>query len=415
MTLPLFRKQAVDHQREKLYGDIILTQPVSYYVLAAFLVCITIIAVIFLVKHNYARKEKVSGIIIPQQGMVSIFPPQAGILTKLNVTEGTYVKENEELFNVLIDQRANGGEYIGLKIIEELKVQEASLRKRLKFEYERVATEIEAQEAEAKRLKTEIERLKEVAGIQNETMEMEHKNYEKAKIMLSEDYVSSSDVETFYRKYLDQKQQAQSLAMKMEEAASNLENIPLHIKALKVNSAREIASIESQISEIAKQLAQVEGQRQIVFTAPVSGRITSVVANVGQRMNPNAPMFSIIPEESQLQADLFLPTRSIGFMEIGQDLNISYEAFPYQKFGTYSGKINQIAKSVIMPGEPASGLSFKEPVYKVVANLNSQYVNAYGKEIPLRPGMMLTADVTLDERTLFEWLLEPLYSLRGKI
>ncbi|NLD39624.1 MAG: HlyD family efflux transporter periplasmic adaptor subunit [Desulfatiglans sp.] len=415
MTLPLFRKQAVDHQRERLYGEIILTQPVSYYVLSGFLVLITIIAIIFLVGHNYARKEKVSGIIVPQQGMVTVFPPQAGILAKLNVTEGVYVKENVELFSILIDQRTNGGEYIGQKIMEELNFQEDFLRKRLKIEQERVETEIAAQEAEAKRLKTEIGRLKEVISIQNETLEIEQNNYDKTKTMLSEDYISSSDVETFYRKYLDQKQQAQSLAMRLEEAIANLENIPLHIKALKVNSAREISNIESQTSEIAKQLAQVEGQRQLIFTAPVAGRITSVVANVGQRMNPNVPMFSIIPEGSQLQANLFLPTRSIGFMEMGQQVNISYEAFPYQKFGTYSGKINQIAKSVIMPGELASGLSFKEPVYKVVAELEKQQILAYGKELPLKPGMMLSADVTLDERTLFEWLLEPLYSLRGKI
>jgi membrane fusion protein len=152
-----------------------------------------------------------------------------------------------------------------------------------------------------------------------------------------------------------------------------------------------------------------------VFTAPVSGKITSVVANLGQRMNPSVPMFSIIPEGSELQANLFLPTRSIGFMEIGQELNISYEAFPYQKFGTYSGRVSGIAKSVIMPGEPASGLTFQEPVYKVEALLNSQNIMAYGREIPLKPGMMLSADVILDERTIFEWLLEPLYSLRGKI
>jgi membrane fusion protein len=346
---------------------------------------------------------------------VTVFPPQTGILAKLNVSEGMYVKENEELFSIMIDQRANNGEYVGEKIMEELNFQENFLRKRLKIEQERVATEIASQEAEAKRLKTEIERLKEVINIQNETLEIEQNNYKKAKTMLSEDFISSSDVEAFYRKYLDQKQQAQSLIMRMEEATSSLENIPLHIKSLEVNSAREISNIESQISEITKQLAQVEGQRQLIFTAPVAGRITSVVANVGQRMNPNAPVFSIIPEDSQLQANLFLPTRSIGFMEIGQEVNISYEAFPYQKFGTYSGKINQIAKSVIMPGEPVSGLSFKEPVYQVVANLGEQYVQAYGKEIPLRPGMMLSADVTLDERTLFEWLLEPLYSLRGKI
>jgi membrane fusion protein len=244
---------------------------------------------------------------------------------------------------------------------------------------------------------------------------MEKNNYEKARTMLEEEFISSMDVETFYRKYLDQKQQYQSLKMRLETADSSLQNIPIHIKALKINSEREIANIESQISEIVKQRAQVEGQREIISTAPVSGRITSVVVNEGQRLNPSMPLFSIIPEGSSLQANLFLPTRSIGFLEIGQDLNISYEAFPYQKFGTYSGEVSQIAKSVIMPGEPASGLTFKEPVYKVAASLESQDILAYGKRIPLKPGMMLSADIVLDERTIFEWLLEPLYSLRGKI
>ena len=118
---------------------------------------------------------------------------------------------------------------------------------------------------------------------------------------------------------------------------------------------------------------------------------------------------------SNLQADLYLPTRSIGFLETGHSVNINYEAFPYQKFGAYSGKISQVAMSVIMPGEPVSGLTFQEPVYKAIAALENQHVQAYGKEIPLRSGMTLSADVVLDKRSLFEWLLEPVYSLRGKI
>lgn len=415
MNLPLFRKQAVDHHRERLYGELILVQPISYYLITIFLVFSTAIACFFLITNSYTKKEKVSGIVVPQQGMVSVFAPQTGILTRFNVTEGMKVAENDELFSVIIDQRTMGGEYLGVKLIETLDIQEKYLSKRLKLEHERVSTEVATQEVESKRLEKEIERLKELISIQNETLKMEQNTYEKAKIMLSEEFISSMDVDTLYRKYLDQKQQFQSLSMRLEEAVSRHREIPLHIKALKVNSKREIANIENQFSDIAKQRTQVEGQRQFIVNAPVAGRIASVVVNVGQRVNPQLPLFSIIPEGSQLQANLYLPTRSIGFLEIGQEMNISYEAFSYQKFGTYRGTISQIAQSVIMPGEVASGLSFKEPVYKVVATLENQHILAYGKEIPLIPGMMLSADVALDERTLFEWLLEPLYSLRGKI
>lgn len=415
MTLPLFRKEAIDHQRERLYGELFLAQPISYTLLTIFLLVITAVAIFFLITHTYTKKEKVSGIIVPQGGMVAVFPTQAGILTKLNVTEGMHVDNNDVLFTIMIDQLTMGGEYVGLKIIEELDSQEKYLNKQLSIEHDRVSTEIAVQEENAKQLKKETEQLKKLLSIQNESLAVELGAYERAQIMYSEKLISSAEVENYYRSYLEQKQQVQTISIRLEEAASNFEQIPINIKAIKVNSEREIATIESQLSEIAKQRAQAEGQRQLIVNAPVSGRITSVVANVGQRMNPSLPLFSIIPEESSLQANLYLPTRSIGFLDIGQEVNISFEAFPYQKFGTYPGTISQIAKSVIMPGEVASGLSFQEPVYKVVATLKSQQILAYGKEIMLKPGMILSADIVLDERSLFEWLLEPLYSLRGKI
>jgi membrane fusion protein len=60
-------------------------------------------------------------------------------------------------------------------------------------------------------------------------------------------------------------------------------------------------------------------------------------------------------------------------------------------------------------------IQLKEPVYKITVSLAQQSITAYSEEIFLKPGMMLSADVILDERSLFEWLMEPLYSLRGTI
>ena len=56
-----------------------------------------------------------------------------------------------------------------------------------------------------------------------------------------------------------------------------------------------------------------------------------------------------------------------------------------------------------------------EPVYQVVVALESQNVVAYGVPRELRAGMAVEADVLLESRRLYEWVLEPLYSLRGKV
>jgi membrane fusion protein len=47
--------------------------------------------------------------------------------------------------------------------------------------------------------------------------------------------------------------------------------------------------------------------------------------------------------------------------------------------------------------------------------LDKTTITAYGRQEPLRVGMTVSADVELDSRRLYEWLLEPLWSLQGRI
>jgi membrane fusion protein len=54
-----------------------------------------------------------------------------------------------------------------------------------------------------------------------------------------------------------------------------------------------------------------------------------------------------------------------------------------------------------------------EPLYRVTVSLARQTAVAYGEPLALQPGMQLEADVVLEERRLFEWVLEPLYTLTG--
>ena len=47
--------------------------------------------------------------------------------------------------------------------------------------------------------------------------------------------------------------------------------------------------------------------------------------------------------------------------------------------------------------------------------LAAQAVTAYGRPEPLKPGMLLDADILGEKRRLIEWVFEPLYSLKGRV
>ena len=63
-----------------------------------------------------------------------------------------------------------------------------------------------------------------------------------------------------------------------------------------------------------------------------------------------------------------------------------------------------------MPGAAQS-----EPVYRVRLELDKQTVRTYGNVMPLRSGMLVDASVKLERRKLYEWVLEPIFSISGRL
>lgn len=78
-------------------------------------------------------------------------------------------------------------------------------------------------------------------------------------------------------------------------------------------------------------------------------------------------------------------------------------------------KLAEISQTVLNPQEIRLAVSVEEPVYRVTVDLDKQSILAGGNPIQLQSGMLLSADILLEKRSLFEWLLEPIYSLRGRI
>ena len=71
-----------------------------------------------------------------------------------------------------------------------------------------------------------------------------------------------------------------------------------------------------------------------------------------------------------------------------------------------------MSRTVLAPGEVAiQGIAFQEPVFRVKVELERDQVDAYGDLIPIQPGMLLSANIVTDRRTLLEWLFDPIYAV----
>jgi len=175
------------------------------------------------------------------------------------------------------------------------------------------------------------------------------------------------------------------------------------------------------IAVVQQDLTENEAKREILVLAPQRGIASSVSVDSGQSVAIGQTLVVILPEQLELEADLYVPSNAAGFLRAGLSVQLRYAAYPYQKFGLAHGVVREVASTGIRPEDIdplarnyQTGSGFT-PVYRVRVRLDRQFVLAYGVKIQLRAGSTVDATILLDRRRLIEWVLEPLYSISGHI
>ena len=92
------------------------------------------------------------------------------------------------------------------------------------------------------------------------------------------------------------------------------------------------------------------------------------------------------------------------------------QAFPFQRFGAVMGKVRSVSSTVLGPTEISiPGINVQEPVFRVRVTLDRESIYAYSESITLQPGLLLSADIVFDRRSLLQWLFDPIYAVGGRL
>ena len=172
------------------------------------------------------------------------------------------------------------------------------------------------------------------------------------------------------------------------------------------NEAELRQSIESDLRAIAELTEEIEKTNvllsNIELTAPLGGTVFDVSVSRGSVIQPQGeskPMLKIIPA-GELQAKVYLPNSAIGFIQPGQRADVGLTSFPRDQFGFIPATVKRIGSDALTPEEQERvlGTSAKGLHFPAVLQLERQSLKAGQRDVPLQPGMSLTADVFLRER-----------------
>jgi len=417
--MSLFRKEAISHQSERLTGAITLAQPLSIKLSVLILVSVAIAIVFFLFNAEYSRKETVRGFLMPNKGVIKSFAHKGGTIEKLWVKEGDEVIKGQSLATLLVEQSNTNGVNLSVQLIAQLNEQFALIDDEIVQHQQLKAQEIQNINERKKALKSERWTLRSQYKLTNEKLILLQKQQKQLQKLNKQGFVSTLEKERQLQSILEAKQEKQNIARLLLQQQSELNQVTFNLKNIPQQYTLRINSLKRQQADIERQLAQVQNSYKYTVTASNNGIVTGIQVVIGETLMQskaqNMPLLHILPEGSELIAELLLPTRSAGFIEMGNTTRLRFDAFPYQRFGFMNSEIIRIDRTLITSNEVQLPISLQEPVYRLRAKLNQQQMRAFGKPFNLKSGMLFEADIMLEQRTLIEWLLEPIYSLRGRV
>ncbi len=411
--MSLFRQEVVEARRGEWLGSIIVAGPLSRWVLAALALGFAAALVLFLVFGHYTRRETVTGQVVPSAGLINLAAPIAGTITRVSVQDGQAVKAGDVLLELASDQDSAALGDTHVLIGQQLDTQRAGLQADLSNQQQLSQQQADGLRSKVTLLRAQLGQVTDQLVIEKQQVTSNQQLLARLLPAGANGYVSAVQIQQQRAATLDAQSQYKTLLRQQLDIRQQLSAAQQQLTQLPLDEATKRNATERQIASLAQSIAQNEQQRAVVLRAPRDGIVSAVLLKAGQMVSAGQPLLSILPAGSTLQAQLLVPSRAIGFIEPGSRVVLRYQAFPYQKFGQQYGKVSDISRSALTPGEVQAlvGQQTQEPLYRVQVTLDHQDVLAYGKDEPVKPGMALSADILMDRRSLLEWVFEPLYGM----
>lgn len=412
----IFREQAINQQLQRLHGEVVVLPRISHSLISLMLLLAVAAAGALLTMGSFARKETVSGWLEPVSGIARVFAERSGIVRSIRVKPGDLVQRGDTLLTVNGDQYLSDGRSLDATLIEQLRQAHERLTDRIVRTQLAHPLDQAKLEAEYESTKQDIELVRQQLVAMHQQQALLDKQLAHTRRLANEGYASQAQVdnELARKSRLDSEKSVLDRTLAQQE--NRLRQLEMDLDLLPTRQRDELDELITRRTQLERQILELEGQRGYTLTAPVSGRVASLQVEVGQRIPTTQPVLTIVPNDAEFEARILLPVEASGFVEPGQEVVIRYDAFPYQKFGSYRGRVKDVSNTLMMPRELVNApVSPSGPVYPASVSLDRQFVQTYGEDTALAPGMTFLADVTLEERSLVEWLLEPLLSLKGRL
>ena len=392
--------------------------------------------VVFTVWASISKLDIVSvavGEVIPSYQVKTVQHLEGGIVREIMVREGSEVKANQPF--IVIEPTVSSADVAELRVrltsletdIAQFKAlsegkDTATFSDEIKVEYPELVAQAQ------KRFKTRLARHKGNLNSQEQTVLQRRQEINEIRqrivgskkslslvseqVGMSQELLAKNLTNSFRHLDLLKEERTLQSTVEADQAAllrtvSALSEQQAELASIQTTFADEAQkSLETarlQSRELSKRITKFEDSlNRAIVRSPVDGVVkTKHVVTVGGVVRPGDPEVDVVPIGDKLVVEGKLPTQDIGYVANGQAAVVKLASSDAIRFGKLDAQVIEVSPDTLMSPEGF-------PFYRVRIEIEKSYFENGELRYELFPGMQVIASIHTGERTVLEYILDPL-------
>lgn len=419
----MFRQEVFDYQETKWTGKALLISGVPPWVVATVSLTIIIVFISAIIFGNYTRRINVSGEVTTLPRSINIFASQQGYITKTLVKVGDDVVKGQAIYQIDIGKVTDSGRVsqYNQQAIERQLTQVESIIKKLQSNKTATLSNIQDKK---KKYEAAYKQSSQLVKDSQENVESMRKIAESYSEYQRQGLITKEQVNNQTYSYYQQQSAFQGLYNQNMQEALQITNLDSEIITRSADFDNQISKYQLQYGDLQRQLAETVATGVLVINAPSTGRIESLSVTTGQMVNMGDSLAQLVPgTDATYYLVLWLPNHALPYVTTGDRVNVRYDAFPFEKFGQFSGRIDTLSTvpASIQEMESYNNAPLRHPemgtesYYKALIELDKVQFNHKGKTRHLAGGMKAQSTLFLEKRPLYQWMFSPFYDMKKSL
>lgn len=374
------------------------------------LITLVVLTTIWLIFGKVDVVVSSRGKIIPDGETKIIQPLETGVIKKILVKEGDFVRKGQTL--IYIDTSSTQPELSSLKAnlgyinLERKRLNAASRGKSFNTDgTEESETQAGLYQSSVSDLKNQLRaKMDEISSLREEI-----KNYQKQlSINLAKekrmnnvsDIIAKNDLDKVVQENTDFRGKISDLRQQIAQKQKEADYIRSNFKT---KNFEDLADRDKKATELSANIKETEFRKnQQNIVSPVDGYVnTLLVHTAGGVVTPAEKLVSVVPLNAPLVVKATVLNQDIGFVKEGMPVMIKLDTFDFQKYGMINGVVKKVSKDSIE--DEKQGL-----VYDVYIKPLNHTLMVEGRETPISTGMSLTAEIKVNKRRIIEFFIYPM-------